>query len=433
MADLDEEAINQPSPSSARDGGGQVDQDISDETQDFRFLSSFATFTDSTQPQTLPRRGEKDFEPNPTLHQTNILTSSRNAMHHALAYPRLHNPKTRIIGFYVPDGFRGDACVCVPNQRGQHFRTMAQADQFNRMWLLPEEALYMLERGTLDIRWASEEVKQALKTGGKLAANPVFDADQSIPMSLQAAYACFIGKTGLSLERYLVFAGLRRGGYSVIRASGRENTTTDCSKFTEPKKHEVSKPWGVIGIISRIFSSLFSPQNTYDIARGPIIGLGIHRSYRDIYQAISIIPTHDPNTPDHEIQRHEIPPSSPYQVAFHVYKPSTPFKKSNPGPPDFRLAVIDARTHPIVPTLEELSNLLETTPLDPPQGEKMDRLLYMRLRHGFRNVILAIVDQGVISYLRISDSGFIKNPLYDQAGHNHAKHKGGRRPAAKKR
>lgn len=42
MADLDEEAINQP-PSSSHDSGANIDQDVSDETQDFRFLSSFAT------------------------------------------------------------------------------------------------------------------------------------------------------------------------------------------------------------------------------------------------------------------------------------------------------------------------------------------------------------------------------------------------------
>ena len=39
-----------------------------------------------------------------------------------------------------------------------------------------------------------------------------------LPMSLQGAYASFIGKSGLTLERYQVFAGLRRLGYTVVRA-----------------------------------------------------------------------------------------------------------------------------------------------------------------------------------------------------------------------
>lgn len=42
MADLDEEAINQPL-SSSHDPSANIDQDVSDETQDFRFLSTFAT------------------------------------------------------------------------------------------------------------------------------------------------------------------------------------------------------------------------------------------------------------------------------------------------------------------------------------------------------------------------------------------------------
>lgn len=42
MADLDEEAIHRPQ-SSSQDGPENVEQDISDETQDFRFLSNFAS------------------------------------------------------------------------------------------------------------------------------------------------------------------------------------------------------------------------------------------------------------------------------------------------------------------------------------------------------------------------------------------------------
>lgn len=68
-----------------------------------------------------------------------------------------------------------------------------------------------------------------------------------------------------------------------------------------------------------------------------------------------------------------------------------------------------------MPTVSQLGALLESTPLDPPRGEKMDRLLYMRLKHGYRNVILAVVDQGVVSYLRVSDAAFGKEKNYERA------------------
>lgn len=75
--------------------------------------------------------------------------------------------------------------------------------------------------------------------------------------------------------------------------------------------------------------------------------------------------------------------------------------------------MVNAREQTTIPTLSQLGTLLETTPLDPPHGEKMSRQLYMRLRHGYRNVVLAVVDQGVISYLRVSDAVFGKEKLYE--------------------
>lgn len=106
----------------------------------------------------------------------------------------------------------------------------------------------------------------------------------------------------------------------------------------------------------------------------------------------------------------------PFRVVFHVYKPSTPIKKSAWPAPEFRIAVVNTRKQTSIPTLAQIGALLESTPLDPPRGEKMDRLMYMRLRHGYRNVVLAVVDQGVTSFLRISDAAFGKEKLYEAKG-----------------
>lgn len=106
----------------------------------------------------------------------------------------------------------------------------------------------------------------------------------------------------------------------------------------------------------------------------------------------------------------------PFRVVFNVYKPSTPVKKTAWPAPDFRIAVANAREQTSIPTLAQIGALLESTPLDPPRGEKMDRLMYMRLRHGYRNVVLAVVDQGVTSFLRISDAAFGKEKLYENKG-----------------
>lgn len=129
----------------------------------------------------------------------------------------------------------------------------------------------------------------------------------------------------------------------------------------------------------------------------------------DIYKKLALIPWYDPASAP---QRDPLDTDAPFRVAFHVYKPNTPIKKTAPPPPDFRIAVINARETTSFPTLAQLGALLESTPLDPPRGEKMERLLYMRLRHGHRNVVLAVVDQGVVSYLRVADSAFGKEKLF---------------------
>ncbi|KAJ5956343.1 hypothetical protein N7501_010622 [Penicillium viridicatum] len=436
MADADEDAIRAPENASA-----QPEVDLSDETQDFRFLNHLNFFADSS--PGIPRRGEKDFEPNPTELQADVLSASRGAMHNALSYPRLHAPKTRVIAIYAPDGYvppapteratpkaggedgkssdstpkparplpnsariSPDACVYVTNPKGQFFKTMGQADSSGRVWLLPEEALYLIERGSLDIRWPSPSGS---------VADPG-EEDLSVPMSLQAAYACFMGRGGLTLERYSVYTGLRRLGYALVRAPGwcddiekPDAEASDASDITSPKLHGP----GLAGMLGSLFNWIHDPRSTASTATGPIIGTGIHRHYMDVYRKLAIIPWYDPVTAP---ERHPSDTTPPFRVVFHIYKPSTPFKKSTPPTPDFRIAVVSTRDQTTMPTMTQLGALLESTPLDPPRGEKMDRMMYMRLRHGYRNVVMAVVDQGVVSYLRIADSAFGKEKLYDNKG-----------------
>jgi tRNA-splicing endonuclease subunit Sen54 len=209
-------------------------------------------------------------------------------MHNALAHPRIHHPKTQVIGIYAPDGpapppqvkvdekgtgVPPEYCVVVPIPKGQYFKTMGQADRWNRVWLLPEEAMYLMERGSLDIKWPSG-----------LTGIDEYDVNEpAIPMSLQAAYACLLGCSGLTLERYTVFTGLRRLGYAVTRAPGwYDNAQAGVSKddsnrnaYTQPQQRGP----GLAGIIGRCFSWLDDPFGTSSTAAGPVVGCGIHRNY----------------------------------------------------------------------------------------------------------------------------------------------------------
>ena len=381
----------------------------------------------------LPKRGEKDFEPNPTLFQADVLSASRQAMHNALSYPRLHFHKHKVVGFYAPEGpapppgneesgveagVPPDSCVYVTHPKGQYFRTMGKGDRWNRIWLLPEEALYLLERGTLDIRWPLSLI----------GADDDDGEEEPLPMSLQAAYACLLGRAGLTPERFSVYTGLRRLGYTLVRAPtwNEEDVPSEKTAGIVDDDDGGKKPdRGFSGLTSRLFQLIYNSSSIASTAVGPVVGLGIHQSYSesfseqdgepsnntfadDIFQRLGLIPFYDPT--ESPVQQDTTPP---FRIAFHVYKPSTPFRKSAPPEPDFRIAVINSRTQTSIPTSSQLGALLDNTPFHPPRGEKLDRQLYLRLRHGYRNVILAIVDQGVVSYLRIADSAFGKERIYE--------------------
>lgn len=255
----------------------------------------------------LPRRGEKDFEPNPTLHQADVLSASRQAMHNALSVPRLHHPKQRVVGFYAPDGpappasakeetkevkdddsktkqqgtgVHPDSCVYVINPKGQYFKSMGQADRWNRIWLLPEEALYLLERGSLDIRWSAADSTADEEAGE--------GQEEGIPMSLQAAYACFLGSGGLTMERFSVYTGLRRLGYTVIRAPGWDGEGSDVDGSDVQDTGALQKGQGArLGsVFCRFLQWLYSysaSSSTGLTTTGPLVGLGIHRSYSESF------------------------------------------------------------------------------------------------------------------------------------------------------
>lgn len=281
-----------------------------------------------------------------------------------------------------------------------------------RLWLLPEEIIYLIERGSIDMQWP-----------------PADDDDvegQGLPMSLQGAYAMFLGDEashggGLTFERYSVYSALKRMGYTVMRAPSWNSTAAPPGSDCYPPV--LQRTWQA-GLLSYFHAwSLFhGTENTHtDLeAKGPLVTDTLYRSYADIYRRLALVESYDPSA---QTQSSSAPISdSDFRITYHVWKPgSQTFKKSAPGPPDFRIAVVNAR-ETAVPTLDQLSALFATVPYDPP---KQDGQLYQKLKYGYKNVILAIVDQGVTSYLRLVDAGFGREKLYERRGKGPAGKRGG--------
>jgi len=288
-------------------------------------------------------------------------------------------------------------------------------------WLLPEEALFLIERGSVDCRWPVKDGELGEGEGNGMATGA--------PMSLQAAYAAFLGyEEGvggkLTMEMYNVYAGLKRSGYVVFRHGSWEDDRAEIQPLSETSKHQSNNQ----GYWTRFFGEIWrritrptystSPEN---FACGPLVRPGLYRSYADIYRLLVLVPTKDRSAAPSFILPSS--PSNPFRIHFNVWKTSGSqrFRKSNRPPPDFRVCVINARETSI-PTAAELNDLLATVPDDNPTDSTP---MMAKLKYGERNVVLAVVDSGIPSYIRVADTNFSGEKLYERQSRG-MRGKGGR-------
>ncbi|KAL1879090.1 hypothetical protein VTK73DRAFT_7314 [Phialemonium thermophilum] len=434
-----------------------AEEALEEEAQDFRLFSSLSQKKGVS--SQLIRKGEKDFETHGTQAQESALEQSRQAMEEVLSYNRVYRPSNWLRGWYFPDWFAdwpedGEDPPGTPGGKGATAvaaidRTGSQMDKRRglnardrvvvvegdagivsksigrvvigqtkdraareKMWLLPEEALFLVERGSLDLWWpgrsieaifpADIEKKSTKKPGQPLVSGGIPSDDEydlGLPLSLEAAYSLLVGEEGergkVTLQKFQVYSNLKRGGYKVQRAP--------------VLRHQgASSPTGEnhFPIWLRLFSFLFS-RGTPSTPYGPLVRPGLYRSYKSIYQQLGVIPSHKPS-PD---RTSAWAPEEPFRIHFHVWKSSTAFSKTRPPPPDFYLSVVDAKTSSL-PTLEQAAALLDMSPWTPPKAEWTGPgRIYPRLKHGFRNVILAVVDHGVVNYLRLAEAAFGEESL----------------------
>lgn len=113
----------------------------------------------------------KDFETDTTNLQLDTLEASRQAMYTVLSWTRVHTEKNRILAMYHPES----NMAYVDKAKTKMFQTMGQS-RGGREWLLPEEALFLIERGSMDCRWPVKDGEEETTT-----------MEDGVPMSLQAA------------------------------------------------------------------------------------------------------------------------------------------------------------------------------------------------------------------------------------------------------
>ncbi|KAI0181645.1 tRNA-splicing endonuclease subunit sen54 N-term-domain-containing protein [Hypoxylon sp. FL1284] len=437
----------------AAQGGDEapsLEDALADEMQDFRLFASL--FKKNQASGKTLRRGEKDFESHGTRAQEGALEASRGAMHDVLSYTRSHKPKDHVRAWYLPDKwadapdaeerqgekgaglFARQRVVAVENEiRGPLGQTTGRVvtgiegykhtPGWLNTWLLPEEALYLVERGSLDLWWPARGIEDIfpVNSEGSNGKGPAGegpekafeDYELGIPLSFQAAYALLIGRDGergkVSLEKYQVYANLRRTGYKIMRATVMP---------LPPPDPDRSPPQAIWQWLLSLLLPARNPQAVNHRRHsppppcGPLVKPGLYRSYDAVFEQLALVPRHKPSphptTPPP-------PTSEPFDVHFHVWRSSTAFSKTRPPAPDFRVAVADARAS-CVPTLEQLTALLERrTPWDPPSPGRKEGAgvgpMYQRLKHAWRNVVVAVVDRGLVSYVRFGEMAFAEERL----------------------
>ncbi|KAF7315467.1 tRNA-int-end-N2 domain-containing protein [Mycena indigotica] len=404
----------------------------------------------------IPRRGEKEFEPQPgggSGLQVHVLDRARNAMFDAIRATRTISSKVVSYTMWHPQISRAHVVLA----RGTHYNTLGhsvprpiQTDDGiqktqKRLELLPEEALYLIERGSA-FCWKETDLDVTEVDG----AEPVLGA----PMSVHQAYTEMIGSQDLTLERYQVYAYLKRLGYVVTRTTPPNPEYPIPPPFDlSPLNKKIMPIWDRIRAfcpswITRLFVGQFDWWRPLRLSKWSFSG----RNYSTMFDGLRFlrsghsIPLLVPKTaPAIGLPTR----SSPYHIFFNVHKPATSYRKTSPCPPDYQIVVVNARTTPM-PSLRELTELFDVSPELPPPLPRQRRPgkatfqpgpvapppswtkrlqdwlrnkppkyvppprkphPFMVMKSGKKTVIVAVVDAGNIGFFRFGQGAFEEMPL----------------------
>ncbi|KAJ3798299.1 tRNA-splicing endonuclease subunit sen54 N-term-domain-containing protein [Lentinula aff. detonsa] len=322
----------------------------------------------------IPKKGDKEFEPSKqggSGLQQHILQRARNAMFEALRADRTISNKSISYGTWHPSLARVSVTVSRGTAMGSIGHTVPRETTISngilktqkRLELLPEEAIYLIERGSL-MCWK--------ESGMEYPNDGTFESVSGSPMTVQQAYSVMIGQEDLTMDRYQVYAYLKRLGYTVTRTKPPSPFYPIASPYppsltTLPSSISFMRRISALfaSCISKIFSFFF--PNSFNWWRPLQISkwLRVDKNYGFIFRSLRFIPS------GHKIPIYTSPetklPPSPYEPFFNLYKPPTPFRKSAPPPPDYQMVVVNARTTPM-PSLRELTAIYDQAPeLPPPQ------------------------------------------------------------------
>nr|XP_046272033.1 tRNA-splicing endonuclease subunit Sen54 isoform X2 [Scatophagus argus] len=172
-------------------------------------LSPSELFAARSRSHKIPVRGQKDFFPSDSDEQRRRLERSLDEHWSLVAEERVERLGNLVKAKWIPT----EQIVELRSPAGKFWQTMGFSAN-GKQYLLPEEALYLMECGSLQ----------------------VFHRD--LPLSIQDAYENFLSSSTVSLQQYQVFGHLKRLGYVVHRYDPSSEPSSYARQLNLPQSHD---------------------------------------------------------------------------------------------------------------------------------------------------------------------------------------------------
>ncbi|CUS24484.1 LAQU0S16e02762g1_1 [Lachancea quebecensis] len=365
----------------------------------------------------VPKRGEKDYEPDGTNAQEMLLHKAKTAMFDSLSdASRGSVVKNLIKAYYVPDLHK----ACVPHPKGSFMHTMGKVDRNGSCWLSFFEFVYLAERGTITPYYKRKERD---------------DHNLDPLLGIQDLYMLF--KSQKESDEFAVYAHLKRLGFIVMQSS---QNSAGASSVEQEKDSAVQK---LRLRFCQTFESLSgSVSNPFNLPFYHPLQCHLTRycTSAQIYESLNkLIPYIAAPKTQEELQKDmctKNDSAGKWEFSFDVWKPQSNFKKKTPGLPDFQVVVFNKNSQKEnFPTYHEMRGLLKMLRCkmdflsgqanEQPNPTKTEEAKggakkkskankkypphieqQRRIKRGYRSFVLATMDDGLVSFIKITETDF---------------------------
>ncbi|KAK6465707.1 hypothetical protein DFJ63DRAFT_310792 [Scheffersomyces coipomensis] len=343
--------------------------DIEDETPDWKILTrslgSANNSNNTNGTSGIPKRGDKDFEPDNTDIQTSTLQESREAMYDAISGVRGHHLKQKLLSIWIEDEEDGGYSI-IPFMKGNYFRDIGKAYPNRRykncIRLNPIETVYLVERGSMIIYLGDEKFTNYLKDEEEGEFNI---EEELVPVDLELLYSLAFINERYTIDKYQVYSYLKRHGYLILEVDPKKQQPPQWKRLEQYESSKgqsrsiISWGWDWKKWIQSFWRP-FPPTHSLHY-------LTTHYfKVIDIFKSLRLIPTYQ----IYDSLRKTINTTTTttsttlddYKISFNVWKPGSQFSKSNPSQlPDYQIVVVntDKVKFPTLKVIQRLVNTIE--------------------------------------------------------------------------